>query len=127
MTHLNRTLQTLVCSLAAATTLFVAAPQQARADQVGTPFALFAPVLDGQLNVNTATTKQWELLPGIGPVTAKRIVAYREKHSFKEISHVMRVKGVGRKTFAAIKGYLSLKGETTLHVVGKAKGDKAGK
>jgi len=39
----------------------------------------------------------------------------------------MRVKGVGRKTFAAIKGYLSLKGETTLHVVGNAKGDKAGK
>lgn len=127
MTRINRTLQTLVCSLAAATTLFVAAPQQARAEQAAAPFALFAPVLDGKLNVNTATTKQWELLPGIGPVTAKRIIAYREKHSFKDVSHVMRVKGVGRKTFGAIKGYLSLTGETTLHVVGKAKGSKAGK
>ena len=128
MTNFNRTFKRLLCTTAAAAALLTVAPPEAHADHVGVPFAQLAPVLEGKLNVNTATQKQWELLPGIGPAIAKRIVSYRSKSPFREVTHVMRVKGVGRKTYAAIKPYLSLKGETTLRAVGKAKGrSSAGK
>ena len=93
----------------------------ASADIVDTGFHLMAPVLEGKLNMNTATEKQWELLPGIGPSTAKKLVAYRNRQPFKEPMNLMRIKGVGRKTFDACKPYLSIKGETTLQVVGKTK------
>jgi len=72
--------------------------------------------LEGKLNVNGANAKQWTLLPGIGPSTADKLVAYQKKHGFKQVIHVMRVKGIGRKTFAKIEPFLSLDGETTLHV-----------
>jgi len=70
--------------------------------------------LQGQININTATAAQLDLLPGIGPATSAKIVAYRERHPFRHISHLMRVDGVGPKTFAAIQQYLTLDGETTL-------------
>lgn len=70
--------------------------------------------LQGQLNINTATAQQWDLLPGIGPATAQKIVAYRHRRPFRSLSHVMRVKGIGRKTFADIRPYLTLTGATTL-------------
>lgn len=73
--------------------------------------------LEGKLNVNDASSEQWTLLPGVGPSTADKLVAYQKKHGFKEVIHVMRVKGIGRKTYDKIKPYLTLKGETTLHVV----------
>jgi competence protein ComEA len=73
--------------------------------------------LEGKINVNTASAEQWELLPGIGPSTAAKLVDYRNKQKFGDVTHVMRVKGVGRKTFAQIKDYLALEGETTLKLV----------
>jgi len=73
-----------------------------------------APRLQGQLNINTASSTQWQLLPGVGPAIAGRILAYREKRDFSDPLHLLRVKGIGRKTFAKMRPYLSLKGETTL-------------
>ena len=84
-------------------------------------YALFAPQLEGRLNINTATESEWELLPGIGPSTAKKIVAYRAKYPFKEVSHVMRIKGIGRKTFEVIRPFLVTQGATTLQATGKTK------
>jgi competence protein ComEA len=75
---------------------------------------LLKPAIEGQLNINTATVEQWVLLPGIGPATAEKLVAYRERHPFRSIAHIMRVKGVGKKTYAAIRSYLTVDGETTL-------------
>lgn len=124
MLSFRRTLTTLLCSLAAATTLSMSMPSMASADTVGITFPLMAPVLEGKLNLNTASQKQLEMLPGVGPATAKRIVAYRSKHAFREAIHVMRVKGVGRKTYDRMRSFLTVKGETTLSVVGKAKGRK---
>lgn len=75
-----------------------------------------APQLEGKININEASAKEWTLLPGIGPSTADKVVAYQKKHGFKEVIHVMRVKGIGRKTFEKIKPFLSLEGQTTLRV-----------
>ena len=78
---------------------------------------LLGPPLEGQLNANTATTEQWDLLPGIGPATAKRIVDYVRKHPLKRTYHLQRVKGIGHKTYDRLKPFLVLDGDTTLHVV----------
>lgn len=71
--------------------------------------------LNGTVNINTADEKTLELLPGVGPSTAKKIIAYREKHKgFKETIHLMRIKGIGRKTFNALRPFVTVKGQTTL-------------
>ena len=75
--------------------------------------------LEGTININTATATQLELLPGIGPSIAGRIVKYRERRSFKQIKNLQRVKGIGSKTYRKAKPYLSVEGETTLRVAGK--------
>lgn len=80
--------------------------------------AVMAPVaLEGQVNLNTASTAELELLPGIGPSTAAKIIEYRAKHPFKEAIHLMRVKGVGRKTYDKIKPHITVEGASTLRVV----------
>lgn len=96
----------------AATTAAVTAPVQRSLPAS----MLMAVQLEGTININTANQEQLELLPGVGPSTAKKILAYREKHPFKEVIHIMRIKGIGRKTFQKLKPFLSVKGPTTLHI-----------
>jgi competence protein ComEA len=49
----------------------------------------------GRVSVNQADAKVLKKLPGIGAVTAKRIVAYREKHGpFKALKDLVAVRGV---------------------------------
>ncbi len=56
------------------------------------------------LDLNAATTAQLEELPGIGPVLAGRIVAWREEHgAFTAVTELQEVSGVGDKVFAAIE------------------------
>jgi competence protein ComEA len=59
---------------------------------------------DGKINLNTATKEQLEKLTGIGPVLAGKIIEYREsKGSFKTISELKNVSGIGDKKFDQIK------------------------
>jgi DNA uptake protein ComE-like DNA-binding protein len=86
------------------------------ADAAVPVLAMAAPRLEGQLNPNHATVEQWELLPGIGPTTAARIVEYVRKHPVRQLAQLMRVDGIGRKTFDKMRPFLTLAGETTLRV-----------
>jgi len=65
----------------------------------------------GQLvNINTATAKELEVLPGIGNVIATEIVQYRtEGHKFNTPEDLLKVKGVGDKTFEKIRGMIVVK------------------
>lgn len=57
----------------------------------------------GVININTATAEQLQLLEGIGPVLADRIVAYRETYgNFQSIGELMNVSGLGEKKLEAI-------------------------
>lgn len=76
-----------------------------------------AVALEGQININTASAAELEQLPGIGPAIAERIVSYRTEHPFQQRNHIMRVKGIGAKTFDKIKDFLIVEGESTLRVV----------
>lgn len=53
------------------------------------------------VSLNTATLAQLDSLPGIGPVTAQKILDWREQHGgFKAVSELQEVDGIGPKTYA---------------------------
>jgi len=70
----------------------------------------------GLVNLNEATVAQLDLLPGVGPKAAQRILSWRQKRAFKRIEELVRVKGFGKKQFLKLKPYLTLEGPTTLKV-----------
>jgi competence protein ComEA len=48
-------------------------------------------------------------LPGVGPSKAKAIIAYREEHGpFAAPEDLMKVKGIGQKTFDGLKSRISV-------------------
>jgi competence protein ComEA len=50
----------------------------------------------GRVHLNTATLEQLDALPGIGPVTAQRILDYREeKGAFQSVDELDAVPGIG--------------------------------
>ena len=56
------------------------------------------------LNLNTATLEQLETLPGVGPVLAQRVLAWRSAHGgFASVTQLDDVPGVGASKFAALK------------------------
>ena len=58
-----------------------------------------APSLTRLIKINTATASELELLPGIGPAMAARIITHRtEKGPFRSKSDLDQVRGVGEKT-----------------------------
>lgn len=70
----------------------------------GAPTAPGAPTVSGTarpapgevLNLNTATVQQLDTLPGIGPVTAAAIVAWRDANGkFKSVDQLAEVDGIG--------------------------------
>ena len=68
-----------------------------------------------QVNVNTATVTQLQLLPRVGPALAARIVEFRTANGpFKAPEELMRIKGIGEKSFLLLEPYLAIKGDTTL-------------
>jgi competence protein ComEA len=59
------------------------------------------------VNINTATASELETLPGIGEVTAQRIVEYREANGpFETIEEIQNVSGIGPKTFEGMRDML---------------------
>ena len=61
------------------------------------------------LNLNTATPKQLEALPGIGPVLANRIVEFRaKKGGYKRIEDLLAIPGVSEKKWKVLRQYLTV-------------------
>jgi competence protein ComEA len=57
------------------------------------------------LDLNTATLEQLEALPGIGPVTAQKILDYRQEHgAFHSVDELQGVPGIGPSHMAQLKG-----------------------
>jgi competence protein ComEA len=69
---------------------------------------------DGVVNLNDATEEQLTLLPGIGPGKARAIAERRHAHPFRRIDELIKVKGIGRKTFGRLRPYITTVGATTL-------------
>lgn len=59
---------------------------------------------DGRVRINQAGAGEIEALPGIGPVTAAQIVAYREQHGpFASVEDLLDVPGIGEGKLAALR------------------------
>lgn len=66
-------------------------------------------LLTEKININSASQKDLESLPRIGPVTAKNIIEFREANGpFKTIQEITKVKRIGPKTLEKIKPFITL-------------------
>jgi competence protein ComEA len=60
------------------------------------------------ININTATQKELEALPGIGPGKAGDIIEYRQNHGdFDTIEDIQNVSGIGESLFQEIKDQIT--------------------
>ncbi|HET6611948.1 MAG TPA: ComEA family DNA-binding protein [Kofleriaceae bacterium] len=67
-----------------------------------------------RIDLNTATVADLVALPGIGPVKAERIVAWRKRHGrFRRVIDLRRVKGFGKKTVRRLRPYLTVTPKST--------------
>src|SRR5512132_492511 len=60
------------------------------------------------LDLNTATVEQLDTLPGVGEVTAGRIVAYRSAHPFTTVDELLEVPGIGQRRFEQLKDLVTV-------------------
>jgi competence protein ComEA len=61
------------------------------------------------VNVNTADQATLETLPGVGPVTAQAILAYRSENGpFSSVDELVEVSGIGEATLAEIAPHVTL-------------------
>ena len=111
-----------ICLFAASGEVFAAAEKKQAtlnvpAETAGTPpIALPAdkkstakakPEIPTNVDINTADKALLTALPGIGPVTADAILAYRQDNgNFKSLDELTKVKGIGDKTLVKLKPYL---------------------
>ena len=105
----------LLASLIVIAPLVAAYPQAQTATpreeaRVQAPRAAAKPIVPLVIvNLNTATLKDLEMLPGVGTKTAERIIDYRTKKGpFKKIEELMNVQGIGEKNFLKLKPQLTV-------------------
>ena len=61
------------------------------------------------VNINTATAEELDVLPGIGPALAGRIIAYREEHGpFTAVEQLLEVSGIGEAVLDGLRDQIVL-------------------
>ncbi len=62
------------------------------------------------IDLNTATLQQLEELPGVGPVTAQKILEFRAKSGpFKSVNDLLAVPRISKSKLAKIRPYVYVK------------------
>jgi len=102
----SRSTRALLGGLIVALAVSLAASAVAAADS--------KPTFTGVVNVNTASSEQLQLLPGIGEARARAIVSMRKQNGgFKSLEQLTEVKGIGDTMLDRLRPHLSLNGKTT--------------
>lgn len=61
------------------------------------------------IDLNAATIKELEELPGVGPVTAERIVEMRQKSGrFRRVEDLLAIRGMSTKRLEALRPYVTV-------------------
>lgn len=59
------------------------------------------------INLNTATSEELQLVPGIGPATADKILQMRKSYgAFKSVDDLLAIRGIGAKRLEKMRKYL---------------------
>jgi len=62
----------------------------------------------GPISLSSASAEQLDTLPGIGPVTAQKIVAFREQHGpFRSVDDLDAIPGIGPARLAELQGLVT--------------------
>lgn len=62
----------------------------------------------GPVQLSTATLEQLDALPGVGPVTAQKILAYRQEHgSIRSVDELDAVPGIGPARLEQLRGLVA--------------------
>ncbi|HHO76361.1 MAG TPA: helix-hairpin-helix domain-containing protein [Deltaproteobacteria bacterium] len=73
----------------------------------------------GHINVNTATSEELQLLPGIGESIAQNIIEFRQANGqFSSLEDLVKVKGIGEAKLKNIKDFLKLEGTSDFDPTG---------
>jgi competence protein ComEA len=58
----------------------------------------------GRVDLNAATVEQLDALPGVGPVTAQRILEWRTRHGrFARVEQLREIEGIGERRFGQLR------------------------
>ena len=61
------------------------------------------------ININTATSEELQQVPGIGPVTAEKILQMRKSYGlFKSVDDLRAIRGIGPKRLEKMRKYLTV-------------------
>lgn len=101
-----------VCGLVLGRTIFGReVTVQINEHKVTVPSTQTAETTSEKININTASAKLLDTLPGIGPVIAQRIVDYREANGpFQEAAAIANVEGIGADKLMAIIDLICVEG-----------------
>jgi competence protein ComEA len=78
--------------------------QQVVVPRRGSGVAAVGTAPGGPVHLNTATLEQLDELPGIGPVTAQKILDYRQQHgAFGSVAELDAIPGIGPARLAQIR------------------------
>jgi len=59
------------------------------------------------INLNAATSEELQLVPGIGPATADKILLMRKSYgAFKSVDDLLAIRGIGKKRLDKMRRYL---------------------
>ena len=62
----------------------------------------------GALHLNSATLEQLDALPGVGPVTAQKILDYRQQHgAFGSVDELDAIAGIGPARLETLRGLVA--------------------
>src|ERR1700676_3433814 len=61
------------------------------------------------ININSASSEELQQVPGIGPVTADKILQMRKSYgAFKSVDDLLAVRGIGKKRLEKMRKYLTV-------------------